>query len=83
MDFEESQHASRMIERRDIDRNWIEVTLEDPDLVQPDEDDSSLEHRLRVIPEYGGRVLRVIINTDVEPIRLVTAFFDRTMKGEF
>jgi len=82
MDFELTRHASRMIDRRNIRENWIDRTLEDPDLVEPDEDDPSLEHRLRVIPEYEDRVLRVIINTEVEPPKLVTVFFDRTMKGE-
>lgn len=47
-----------------------------------DEKDPTLEHRLKEIPEYGDRVLRVIINTTVDPVRVVTVYFDRTMKGE-
>jgi hypothetical protein len=37
---------------------------------------------LRSIPEFGGRVLRVAVNTAVEPNRVVSVFFDRKMKGK-
>ena len=33
-------------------------------------------------PEFGGRVLRVTVNTAVEPNRVVSVFFDRRMKGK-
>lgn len=82
MNFEVTQHAVEMIERRSIEREWLRRTLEDPELVRPDEKDPTLEHRLKGIPEYGDRVLRVIINATVDPVRVVTVYFDRTMKGE-
>lgn len=82
MNFEVTQHAAEMIERRSIEREWLHRTLENPELVRPDERDPTLEHRLKEIPEYGDRVLRVIINTTVDPVRVVTVYFDRTMKGE-
>jgi hypothetical protein len=31
--------------------------------------------------EYGGCVLRVIAKMTVTPLRVVTVYFDRTMKG--
>ena len=34
------------------------------------------------IPEFGGRVLRVAVNTAIEPNRVVSVFFDRQMKGK-
>ena len=34
-------------------------------------------HRLARIPEWGNRVLRVIVNGKSVPPRIVTAFFDR------
>ena len=40
-----------------------------------------MERRYRRIPEHGGRVLRVAVNTAVEPERVVSVFFDRKMKG--
>ncbi len=30
----------------------------------------------------GGRVLRVAVNTSVDPWRVVSVFFDRDMRGE-
>lgn len=38
--------------------------------------------RFRKIPEFGGRVLRVAVNTTVEPNRVISVFFDRQMKGK-
>jgi hypothetical protein len=51
-------------------------------MVEGDRDLPNLKHRLGAIEEYGGRVLRVIIDVDVEPVRVVTAYFDRTMRGK-
>jgi hypothetical protein len=53
-----------------------------PELVLPDPDDATVERRYRKIPEFGGRVLRVAVNTKVEPNRVVSVFFDRKMKGK-
>ena len=41
-----------------------------------------VERLYRKIPEFGGRVLRVAVNTTVEPNRVVSVFFDRQMKGK-
>ncbi len=41
-----------------------------------------LIHALRAIPEFGDRVLRVIYNRTRQPPHVVTAFFDRGMKGK-
>jgi hypothetical protein len=61
---------------------WLERTLNTPELILPDLDDAEVERRFRKIPEYGGRVLRVAVNTAVEPVRIVSVFFDRTLKGK-
>ena len=41
-----------------------------------------LKHALRRIPEYDDRILRVVYNETSEPWRVVTVFFDRTMRGK-
>ncbi len=46
------------------------------------QDDATMERRFRRIPEFGGRVLRVAVNTTVEPNRVASVFFDRKMKGK-
>lgn len=42
--------------------------------------DAELEHRLGRIQEYDGRVLRVIVKKDTTPLRIITFYFDRTMR---
>ena len=79
--YELSQHAKDALIRRGISREWLERTLAFPQRTEPDVIDTGLEHRLAVIPEHGNRVLRVIINAQVTPVRVVTAYFDRAMKG--
>ena len=44
--------------------------------------DPDLAHALRIIPEFGYRVLRVIYNHTRQPVHVVTVYFDRTMKGK-
>lgn len=67
---------------REILREWVERTLATPELVRPDPDDAAVERRFRRIPEFDGRVLRVAVNTTVEPMRVVSVFFDRAMRGK-
>jgi hypothetical protein len=60
----------------------VERTLAAPELRAPDPDDADVERLYRKISEFGGRVLRVAVNTTVEPNRVVSVFFDRQMKGK-
>ena len=48
----------------------------------PDREDKAFEHRLGVIEEFDRRVLRVVFNQNAVPVRIVTVYFDRTMKGK-
>jgi hypothetical protein len=40
-----------------------------------------VERRFRRIAEFGNRVLRVAVNTTVEPNRVVSVLFDHKMTG--
>jgi len=82
MQFELTKHAQKVLDEREIRVEWLERTLFGPELVLPDPDDATVERRFRRIPEFGGRVLRVAVNKAVEPIRVVSVFFDRQMKGK-
>ena len=82
MKFELTKHAQKVLDEREILVEWMERTLSAPELVLPDPDDATVERRFRRIPEFGGRVLRVAVNTTVEPNRIVSVFFDRKMKGK-
>jgi hypothetical protein len=81
MRFELTQHARDALVKREISMEWLERVLRFPQRTEPDGTDPMLEHRLGVIPEHGDRVLRAIINPHTTPIRVVTLYFDRKMKG--
>jgi hypothetical protein len=77
-----TEHAKKMLTQREIPLEWLERVLNEPVLREPDLDDASLEGRYQPIPDFEGRVLRVVVNTTMEPIRVVSAFFDRSMRGK-
>jgi hypothetical protein len=82
MNYTLTEHAKRMLTEREIPHEWLERVLNEPVLREPDPDDTSLERRYRPIPEFEGRVPGVVVNTTMEPVRLVSAFFDRSMRGK-
>ena len=82
VDYELSKHARNVLEERKIQIAWLERALAAPARVDPKENDPTAESRLIKIPEYGDRVLRVIVNKQIAPMRVVSAYFDRTMKGK-
>jgi hypothetical protein len=77
MAYELTEHARDALEKRRIELEWAERVLDTPEGAEPDPVDPDLEHRLARIPEWGNRVLRVIVNGKTNPPRIVTAFFDR------
>ncbi|HEY5480601.1 MAG TPA: DUF4258 domain-containing protein [Verrucomicrobiae bacterium] len=82
MTYELTQHARDVLAERHIPAAWLERALREPELKQPDPADATLERRYRKIPEHENRVLRVVVNTTVAPERVVSVYFDRTMKGK-
>lgn len=72
-----SAHAATVVLEREIRAAWIEQVLSQPEHTEPDPDDPGTEHALARIADYGNRVLRVVYNPNVEPWRIVTAYFDR------
>jgi hypothetical protein len=82
MKFELTQHARKALAERKIPLEWVEHAMAAPELRLPDPGDATVERRYRRIPEHGGRVLRVAVNIAVEPERIVSVFFDRSMKGK-
>lgn len=81
MEYDLTQHARKVLAERGIAIEWMLRTLDDPEWSEPDPNDPTIERRFRVIPEFGGRVLRVAVNVEVRPVRVVSVFFDRTQKG--
>ena len=56
------------------------VRLQTPDLIEHKNDGTT--HYIKKISEYGGRWLRVIANEKKNPSKLVTTFFDRSLRRE-
>ena len=76
MDYILTEHAQKRCKRRKIEPEWIRAALTHPARTENDFDDPTLVHALLAIPEKGFRVLRVIYNETVEPVRIVTVYFD-------
>ena len=76
-----TSHALDVMERRGIHLEWVERTVAAPAQRTRDPYDGAVERFFSRIPEYGGRVLRVAVNTQADPWRVVSAFFDRSMRG--
>ena len=83
MDFELTEHARESLRKRpNIRMTWVEQVLRNPERSEPDGIDRDLEHRLGRIDECEGRVLRVIVNRAVSPLKIVTVYFDRAMRNK-
>ena len=67
-----TRHAVHAMEERTIPREWVESVVSEPALRTSDPNDPEVERFFRRIPEHGGRVLRVAVNTRVAPWRVVT-----------
>ena len=79
--FSLTSHAEVVVLERNIDLIWIEQVLKNPVRIEDDGTDPELQHSLGVIIEYGNRVLRVV-HTRAEPTKIITAYFDRSLKGK-
>ena len=77
-EVELSAHARDMLVERGIREGWLRTTIESPDSEEVDAEGNI--HYLKAIPEHGGRVLRVIVNPNTEPVKVVTLFFDRRLR---
>lgn len=76
MDYTLTEHAIKRCRKRKILLEWIAVALAHPARTENDKDDPTLVHALLAIPERGFRVLRVIYNETVDPVVVVTVYFD-------
>ena len=80
MRFRMTRHAEDAIAERKIGRSWIRRVLRAPERKESPGDGTT--HCLARIRERGNRVLRVIVHLKAKPPCVVTAFFDRRMRGK-
>ena len=77
-----TRHARHVMHERAIRLEWVERVVASPELRVSDPNDSEVERFFGRVSERGDRVLRVAVNTRVVPWRVVSVFFDRSMRGE-
>jgi hypothetical protein len=65
---------------RHIERAWVEATVAVQDWSERDPDFPERTHSYKVIPEFGGRVLRVVHFMSDDDIVVITAHFDRSAR---
>ena len=80
MDFVLSKHAEVSAEEREIPLEWIRQTLEEPNLREADRRETGVELFYARIAACGNRVLKVVVNVQVDPWRVMSVYFDRSMK---
>jgi hypothetical protein len=80
MDFVLSKHAEVSAMEREIPVEWIRLTLEDPDRREADRREVGVELFYAKIAAYENRVLKVVVNVQVDPWRVMSVYFDRYMK---
>ncbi len=82
MELSVTVHARQAMAERLIPLGWVERVVNGPELRTDDPTDPEVERFFGRLPERGDRVLRVAVNTRVEPWRVVSVFFDRDMRGQ-
>ena len=79
--YQLTSHAEAAALKRKIDMAWIERALVDPDWTERDPVQPSVMHAFLRIAERNHRVLRVVYNSRVYPVRVITVYFDRRLTG--
>ena len=78
--IELSAHAKDMLAERNIREEWVWRTITSPDSKETLADGNT--HYTKAIKENENRVLRVVVNANAEPNRVVTVFFDRRLRRQ-
>lgn len=73
-------HATISVARRNIDMRWIEAVIRQPAYSSPDPDDAAVTQSWRAIPQFGGRMLKVVHRPAGDDVIVITAYFDRDAK---
>jgi len=76
--YEYTEHAAFVRKERRILDEWVHRALVAPDRVEHKPDGT--DHYLKTIREFGDRWLRVVVNPNAEPRRIVTLFLDRRVR---
>jgi len=72
-----SEHALTTVRERNLEPEWVEETVRQPDWSLPDPTHPERERRYKVLPSRDHRILRAVVVETSAEIRIVTAFLDR------
>lgn len=73
-----SDHALARMRMREIEAAWVERTIRNPEVIEPDPVQPGRVRVFAAVPERDGRILRVVYEPlDGEEIAVVTALLDR------
>jgi hypothetical protein len=75
-----TKHAAEAMEARIIPFEWVERTLTFPDWTDTDPRHADRTRAFKAIPEFDGRVLRVVFRPDGADIVVITVHPDRSAK---
>lgn len=70
-------HARQVMAERELEAEWVERTVYEPEWREPDPADPTVERRFRTLPEREDRILRVACVESAKEIRILSAFLDR------
>ena len=82
IDYVLTKHAETVINERGIKPDWLGRILQNPAQQMADAADPELKHAIGAIAETDNRILRVVYNDNVNPVRIITAYFDRTLRNK-
>jgi hypothetical protein len=75
-----TKQAQEAVDVRNITLAWIEATVNSPDFVEVDPRHPERTRSYKAVPEYGGRMLRVVHRADGDDIVIITVHFDRGIR---
>ncbi|TET80713.1 DUF4258 domain-containing protein [candidate division TA06 bacterium] len=78
IEYQFSDHAYDMLNERNIREAWVKSTMEDPE--KKESKDDGTVHYIKPIEEHGGRYLRVVVNPNVKPLKIVTLYLNRRIR---
>ena len=76
-----TEHALNAMAEREVSLDLVRQAVAAPDLRAPNPNDPDSEFFFRRAKEQDDRVLRVVVNTNAAPWRVITVYFDRSMRG--
>ncbi|TXM67614.1 DUF4258 domain-containing protein [Methylobacterium sp. WL103] len=80
MRITDATHALDNLADRALERMWIERTVTEPEVAEPDPKHPERIRAYRSVPERDGRILRVVYVPTEGGVRITTDFLDRSRR---